>query len=226
MWAVWECVWVTLGLHLSGTRIDPRVWTQAHKSSQILSFLLVLFPSSSECPYSISVSILSTMTVPIHPPSQTFHTESNATSLGHFILIAKHSNLVRNTHTHTHRVRCPHMVLSLKSNREARGSEVRSETQLLYDKSATQNLPLAQHRTVRWFFETLTSCLFYMGSSVSFLFLTFPPSNRNLSPLRSFFSFLFYSPSTTTWPASLMLSAHHFHMQLFQWLDHTLLLED
>lgn len=88
------CVWVTLGHHLSVTRIDPRVWMQAHKSPLIFSFLLLLSPRSSECLYSISVSILSIMTLPIHPLSQTFHTESNATSLGHFILIAKHSNLI------------------------------------------------------------------------------------------------------------------------------------
>lgn len=71
--------------------------TNLHKSFHFSSFC---FPAV-QCLYSISVSILSTMTLPIHPPWQTFHTESNAYSLGHLILIAKHSNLVYNTHTHT-----------------------------------------------------------------------------------------------------------------------------
>lgn len=165
------------------------------------------------------------MTQPIHPPSQTFHTQSNVTSLGHFILIAKHSNTVYSIHTHIHRVRCPHMVLSLKSNREARGSEVRSETQLLYDIHIDMFF-LTGTKMLRCFFEILAYCFFYKRSSLCFPFQIFPPSANNLSPLRSFFSFLFYSPSTTTQPASLMPSAHHFHMQLFQWLDHTLLLGD
>lgn len=154
MW-VCVCVWVTLGLHLSGTRIDPRVWMEAHKSPQIFSFLLLLFPSSSECLYSISVSIVSTVTLPIHPPSRTFHTESNATSLGHFILIAKRSNLVYSTHTH--RVRCPHMVLSLESNRRGR----RSETQLLYDKSATQNSTCSAPNTEVGRWDTHLLSLFF-----------------------------------------------------------------
>lgn len=162
------------------------------------------------------------MTLPIHPPSQTFHIESKATSLGHFILIAKHSNLIYNTHTH--KLRCPHMVVSLKSNRKARGSEVRSETQLLYNKSATQNLPLAL--TKYWGGSlSLSPPVSFIRGHLSLLFFIL-----SSTPLTTFFlhalSSVFFSTATTTRPASLMLSAHHFHMQLFQWLDHTLLLED
>lgn len=151
---------------------------QAHKSAQIFSFLLLLFPSSSECLYNISVSILSTMTLPTHPPSQTFHTESNLTSLGHFILKAKHSNLVYNIHTHTEYAAHTWSYHS-KSNREAEGQK---------PNYCTINRP---HRIflfvlcpiLRWVFETPTSCLFSTGSSGIFSFYNF--SSLHEQPLSS-----------------------------------------
>lgn len=59
---------------------------QTHETPQIFLFLLPLLPRSSECFYSISVSILSN-TDPANTTSlwQTFHMESKATFLGHFI---------------------------------------------------------------------------------------------------------------------------------------------
>lgn len=197
---------MTLGLHFCGPRIDPGVWMQAHKSAQIFSFLP--FPSGSvECLCSVFCSHL----CPLWPCQYTHplkhFSQSNLTSLGHFILKAKHGNLVDNVHTQ--RTLPTHGLITLRQQRGRR-----SETQLLYDKSATQNLPFPSALSTEvglWGSHLLSVST--TGSSGPFSFYNFffsvreqPLSSALL--LRFFFSTVLRQPHS---PVFLMLSAHHFH---------------
>lgn len=92
------------------------------------------------------------------------------------------------------------MVLSLKSNREARGSEVRLETQLLYGHTESSSCSAPNS-------ETRTSCLFHKGSSISFLFVTLPPSTNDSRLLHGRSSVFFsIAPSASMQPDSQILS--------------------
>lgn len=114
-------------------------------------------------------------------------TVSNTASLGHFILIAKYSNLVYNVHIQS---TLPTHGLITQKQQEMQEA-VRSGQKPNYCM-ATQNLPLTLHWIL---FETHTSRLFSKGSSVSFLFLTLPTAANNSSPSRPFFSIAAQQPN-------------------------------
>lgn len=98
MGSVWVYVSDTC-FHLSGTRIDLGVWMQTHQTPEIFSFLFPLLPSSSVFLQYFCFHLSNTDPANTTTLSQTFHIESKATFLGHFIPIAKHNNLVYNTYT-------------------------------------------------------------------------------------------------------------------------------
>lgn len=119
-----SCVWKTFGLYLVQglTPASECKHGYLQKSFHLLFFCFHSDQSLSNIP----VSILSTVTLPIHPPSETFH----LTSFGHYW---KLNTGILST-TYTQNILPTHGLITGKLQRGRR-----SETQLLQDKSATQS---------------------------------------------------------------------------------------
>lgn len=109
-------------------------WPQRLNASTDICKNLFICSSSVSIRFKVSpifrFSILSTVTLPIHPPSETFHAKSNLTSFGHFWKL----NTVILSTTYTQSILPTHGLITGKLQRGRR-----SETQLLHDKSATQS---------------------------------------------------------------------------------------
>lgn len=127
------CEWSLVSICLvQGLTLESKC--EHTKLQRSFHFSSSCFPAVPSVSTVFLFSFLSTMTLPIHPPSQIFYTKSNVTSLGHFILIAKQSNLV----CHTHSEYAAH-TWSYHSNATEKREAVRSGQKPNY---CTTNCPL------------------------------------------------------------------------------------
>lgn len=171
---------------------DPSIEVQAHKSVDVFSFLQ-FSRRSKRLEYFCSCLVHCALSVP--PSSASFLARSNLSSLH-----SESWTLLSWCNTHRHVVHCPHMVLSLESNRKAEGQK--PNYCRINWAHGTFRFPLVSNaKAFPW--DTRLHSLFNRV-----ICPTFPLLNA-LSPLHSFIS-------VTTQAAFLTLSTHYCHTCLLR----------